>query len=205
MKALLLSKDFRDGEGISEYCKSIAEYLVENGHEATIVSFEDGSHYSVDERVEVRRVPVHFEGDNIYNWAMVLNNELKQQVRKVFDQEGFDIIHANDWTTIPGGVTMSRHLEKPLVVTIHSTENERGFEGEHGALISELEWQGGFEANLVLATRHGTADSLKFDLDVPEEKLGVIDPYSEGWQDRILNKYKELMEYKGSVEEAKAV
>lgn len=205
MKVLLLSKDFRDGEGISEYCKSIAEHLVENGHDVTVVSFEDGSHYSVDERVEVRRVPVHFEGDNIYNWAMVLNNELKQQARKVFDQEGFDIIHANDWTTIPGGVTMSRHLEKPLVVTIHSTENERGFEGDHGALISELEWQGSFEADLVLATKEGTADSLKFDLDVPGEKLEVIDPYTEDWRDRILNRYKELMEHKGSVEESEAV
>lgn len=205
MKVLLLSKDFRDGEGISEYCKSIAEHLVENGHEATVVSFEDGSHYSVDDRVEVRRVPVHFEGDNIYNWAMVLNNELKQQAREIFEQEGFDLVHANDWTTIPGGVTVSKHLEKPLVVTIHSTENERGFEGDHGALISELEWQGSFEADLVLATQQGTADSLKFDLDVPGEKVEVIDPYSDGWRDRILNRYKELMEQKGSKERAEAV
>ncbi|MFB6212977.1 MAG: glycosyltransferase [Candidatus Nanohaloarchaea archaeon] len=202
MKVLLLSKDFRDGEGISEYCKSIAERLVEEGHEASIVSFEDGSHYSVDDRVEVRRVPVHFEGDNIYNWAMVLNNELKQQARQVFDEEGFDLVHANDWTTIPGGVMVSKHLEKPLIVTIHSTENERGFEGDHAALISELEWQGSFEADTVLATKDDTRNSLVFDLDVPDDKVEVIDPYSEGWQERILKKYGESMEHK---EEAEAV
>lgn len=205
MKVLLLSKDFRDGEGISEYCKSIAEKLVEEGHEASIVSFEDGSHYTVDDRVEVRRVPVHFEGDNIYNWAMVLNNELKQQARKVFEQQGFDLVHANDWTTVPGGITLSKHLEKPLLVTIHSTENERGFEGDHGALISELEWRGSFEADRVLATNEGTKDSLIFDLDVPEEKVKSVDPYNKDWCERVLNQYKELMEHNETLEKAEAV
>lgn len=205
MKILLLSKDFRDGEGVTEYCKAIAEKLVAEGHEATVVSFDDGSHYTVDDRVEVRRVPVHFEGDNIYNWAMVMNNELKRKSREVFEQEGFDIVHANDWTTIPGGVTVAKHLEKPLVVTIHSTENERGFEGEHGELISELEWQGSFEADRVLATKQDTADSLKFDLDVPEEKLEVIDPYSDGWRERVLKQYRVLMEHREAVKSSENI
>lgn len=198
MKVLFLSKDFRDGEGISEYCKSIAHFLVEEGHEAAIVSFEDGTHYSVDDRIEVHRVSVHFEGDNIYNWSMVLNNELKRQARELMEEEDFDIVHANDWTTVPGGVALSKYAEIPLVVTIHSTENERGFEGEHAAVISELEWQGTFEADKVLATKHDTRSSLIFDLDVPEEKLEVVDPYHGEWETKILNSYKEL--HKNKVE-----
>lgn len=195
MNVLLLSKDFRDGEGISEYCKSIASFLVEEGHEATIVSFEDGSHYSVDDRVNVHRVPVHFDGDNIYSWAMVLNNELKRQAKKILDEKGFDLVHANDWTTVPGGVALSKHAEIPLIVTIHSTENERGFEGEHAGIISELEWQGAFEADRVLATKHDTRSSLIFDLDVPEEKLDVVDPYEPEWEKKVLNNYKELVKH----------
>lgn len=192
MKVLFLSKDFRDGEGISEYCKSISHFLVEEGHEAAIVSFEDGAHYSVDDRVDVQKVSVHFEGDNIYNWSMVLNNELKRQARELMEEEDFDVVHANDWTTIPGGVALSKYAEIPLVVTIHSTENERGFEGEHASVISELEWQGTFEADKVLATKHDTRSSLIFDLDVPEEKLEVVDPYQGEWEREILNSYKEL-------------
>jgi len=195
LKVLLLSKEFRDGEGISEYCKSISSYLVENGHEAAIVSFDDGSYYSVDERVDVYRVPVHFDGDSIYSWAMVLNNELKSRARELFEEDEFDLIHANDWTTVPGGVALSQHLEKPLVVTIHSTENERGFQGDHAPLISELEWQGTFEADTVLATKHDTRDSLVFDLDVPGEKVEVIDPYSGEWEKRVLNSYGELSKH----------
>lgn len=199
MRVLILSKDFRDGEGVSEYCKNIAEHLVENGHEAVIVSFDDGSYYSIDERVDVRRVPLYFEGDNLYNWSMMLNNELKREARELMDSKDFDVIHANDWTTIPGGIALKKHAEKPLLVTLHSTENERGFEGDHAPMISELEWQGGFEADHVLVTKEDTKNSVLFDLDVPDEKVEVIDPYDHDWLSRILNKYEELVKTKQEI------
>ncbi len=199
MKVVLLSQQFRDGEGVSEYCKNIAEHLVENGHDVSIVAFEDGSYYSIDERVDVHRVPLNFSGDNIYNWAMMLNNEIKGRVSDMMEGSEVDLIHVNDWVTVPGGVTLSKHLETPLVVTIHSTENERGFEGDHAGLISELEWKGGFAADKVLATKHDTRNSLLFDLDIPEEKLEVIDPYEEGWEQRVLRNYEELVKHKKEV------
>jgi glycogen synthase len=156
------------------------------------VAFEDGSSYSIDDRVDVVRVPLHFDGDNIFNWAMMLNNEIKGAVKGVKDREEVDLIHANDWATVPGGTTLARHLEVPMVATIHSTENERGFEGEHAGMISEMEWQAGFEADLVLTTNGGTENSLKFDLDVPAEKLETVDPYEESWTERIIEIYEEL-------------
>ncbi|MFB6203737.1 MAG: glycosyltransferase family 4 protein [Candidatus Nanohaloarchaea archaeon] len=193
MKVLLLSKNFSDGEGVSEYCKDIAHRMVEEGHEATILSFQDHTHYDVDDRVEVRRVELHFDGDNIYNWAMMLNNELKHQAAEIMDSQGFDLIHANDWATVPGAVALAKHSEKPFVVTIHSTENERGFEGEHAPMISELEWEGTFEADMVFVTNEDTKNSVIFDLDVPEDKVRVIDPYSHGWKDKVLKNYRELV------------
>lgn len=196
MNILILSKDFRDGEGVSEYSKSIAEYLVEEGHEATIISFDDGSYYSIDERVDVRRVPVPFDGDNIYNWSMVLNNELKREAKEVFEDDDFDLIHVNDWTTVPGGIALSRHLEKPLTVTLHSTENERGFQSEHSAMISEMEWRACKESEKVFVTKDDTRNSAIFDLDVPEEKIELIDPYEPDWQRKIIKNYGELVKNK---------
>ncbi|QKQ98654.1 glycosyltransferase [Candidatus Nanohaloarchaea archaeon] len=193
MKVLLLAKEFRDGEGVSEYCKNLAEYLVDQGHQATIVSFDDMAEYHVDDRVDVQKVPLPFEGDNIYNWAMMMNNELKNRAREIIEAENYDIIHCNDWITVPGGVSLQKHLELPLAVTIHSTENERGFEGDHAELISELEWQGTFEADKVFVTKEDTKNSVLFDLDVPEEKLKAVDPYSHDWQSRILNEYKQIV------------
>lgn len=192
MNVALLSREFRDGEAISEYCKSIAEYLVDNGHEADIVAFDDGSYYSIDDRVNVKRVPLNFEGDNLYNWAMMLNNQIKGKVKDLCDQEDIDIIHANDWVTVPGGIALAQHLEVPLVVTMHSTENERGFDGEHSSMISELEWKGGFEAEKVFATKEDTKNSLLFDLDLPGDKVVLADPYSHDWLETILNIYRQL-------------
>lgn len=196
MKIALLSKNFRNGEGVSEYCKSLAEVLVGEGHEVAIFAFDDGAYYEIDDRVCVNRVPLHFEGNNIYNWAMMLNNEIKGRVKEIAEEEGIDLIHANDWATIPGGIALSKHFEIPFVVTIHSTENERGFEGKHAQLISEMEWNGGFEADKILATKEDTKNSILFDLDVPGSKVEVVDPYTADWEKRILNQYEELVKQK---------
>ena len=192
MKILLLLKDLRDGEAVSEYVKNLAEYLVSENHGVTIVSFDDGSYYSLDDRVEVHRFPLSFEGDNLYNWSMMMNNEMKGQVVKETDVEQFDVIHANDWTTVPGAVSLSKQYETYFVLTLHSTENERGFGSEESEVISELEWQGTYEADEILVNRDETRNSVLFDLDTPEEKLEMIDPLGEGWQHRILNTYNEV-------------
>jgi glycogen synthase len=199
MKVVMLSKQFSDGEAISEYIKTIAEHLANEGHDVTVVSFDDGSYYSISEDVEVLRAPLNFDGDNIYNWSMMMNNELKEQVMQNVGEE-VDVIHANDWTTVPGGVALSKKLESPLLLTLHSTENERGFEGEHAEMISELEWQGAYEADQILTTKDDTKNSVLFDLDAPDEKVDVIDPYSDGWPERVLNKYAVLVKQQQKIE-----
>lgn len=199
MNIVLLSKQFSDGEAISEYIKTIAEHAAGEGHDVTVVSFDDGSYYSISEEVEVIRVPMNFEGDNIYNWSMMMNNELKGQVMDKIGEE-VDVIHANDWTTVPGGVSLAKKLEKPFFLTMHSTENERGFEGDHAEMISELEWQGAYEADQILATKEDTKNSVLFDLDAPDEKVEVIDPYSHGWPERVLKKYAEVVKQEKKVE-----
>ena len=199
MNVVLISKQFSDGEAISEYVKTIAEYLVDEGLDVTVVSFDDGSYYSIDDRVDVLRAPLDFEGDNLYNWSMMMNNELKEQVMQNVGDE-VDVIHANDWTTVPGGVALAKKLEKPLVLTYHSTENERGFQGENAEMISELEWKGTYEADQVLTTKEDTKNSVLFDLDAPDAKVEVVDPFEDAWPERVLNKYRELVKQEKKVE-----
>lgn len=193
-----ITRKFEEGEASTEHAKSLAESVVDKGDEAAAVSFDDGSYYSIDDRVDVYRVKLHFDGDNLYNWSMMLNNRLKEKAREAFDAEP-DIIHVIDWTAIPGGVALSKKYDIPLVVTYQSTENERGFQGEHSEMISELEWDGAFEADLAIATSEDTKNSLLFDLDVPEEKLQFIDPYAPDWEQNVLRQYKELSKQKKEV------
>ena len=199
MNILLLSKQLKDGDAISEYIKNIAQELVDRGHEATIISFDDGSYYSLDERVDVVRFPLHFDGGNLYNWSMMMNNEMKGKVIELLEDRDFDLIHANDWTTVPGAVAISKHTEKPMAITVHSTENERGFGGEHSEMISELEWQGVYESDHVLVTKEDTKNSVLFDLDAPEDKISLIDPFEDGWREKILSMYRELVKQKKQV------
>lgn len=193
-----ITRKFEEGEASTEHAKSLAEAVVEEGGEAAVVSFDDGSHYSIDNRVDVYRVDLHFDGDNLYNWSMMLNNRLKEKAREAFDAEP-DIIHVIDWTAIPGGVALSKKYDVPLVVTYQSTENERGFQGDHSQMISELEWDGAFEADLAVATSEDTKNSLLFDLDVPDEKVRVIDPYGPKWEQNVLREYKQLSKRKKEV------
>jgi len=203
MKVLYLTRRLESGEAGTEHLTTLTGYMVQEGHEAFVVSFDDGSYYEMDDRVEVNRVHLPFEADNLYNWSMMLNNELKREARERFEDKGFDIIHIIDWVTIPGGVTLSQHLDIPLVATFQSTENERGFHADQSGVISELEWQGAYEADKVFATSEGTKNSLLFDLDVPGEKLELIDPFNNKWQETVLKSYKELVKQSKEVAQHK--
>ena len=193
MRIAFLVKNFADGDDLSEYVKSLAEYAADQGHDPCVVSFDDGSNYTVSDEVEVERFELHFDGNSLYTWAMMMNNEMKSRVMEKVEDEDFDFIHANDWTTAPGGVTLSKHLEIPMFLTVHSTENQRGFQGENSGLISELEWQGTFEADKVFANNDDVKNSLLFDLEMSNEKVCVADPLHSGWQEIILNSYQEIL------------
>lgn len=193
MKILFLTRKFVDGDDISEYVKALAEKLVEEGHEAFVLAFDDGEYYSVDERVEVERVPLHFEGDSLYSWSMMLNNEMKEKGREYFEEEDFDIIHANEWMTVPGATAIQKYAEKPFTLTLHSTENERGFSDPNSEVISELEWKGGYNADKVFVNKQSTYDSANYDLGIPEEKLETLNPLTEGWRSSVLKIYENLL------------
>jgi hypothetical protein len=200
MKIAYLIKNFRDGDELSEYVKSLAEHAAAQGHEPCVISFDDGSDYTISENVDVQRFQLHFEGDSLYTWSMMMNNEMKGRVMKQMEGREIDIIHANDWTTAPGAVSLSKHLEKPFFLTIHSTENQRGFQGDNSGLISEMEWQGCSEADKVFANNEDVKNSLLFDLQMPDEKVCVADPLHEGWRKKILNQYREITDKEVKIE-----
>lgn len=193
MKILFLTRRFVDGDDISEYVKALAEHAVGEGHEAAILAFDDGEYYSVDDRVEVKRVPLHYEGDSLYSWSMMLNNEMKEKAREYLGEKDFDIVHAHDWVTVPGATAIRKYFERPMTLTLHSTENERGFSDPNSEVISELEWKGCHQADRVLVNSEDTYNSVVHDLDIPEDKISILNPLSDGWQESVLKIYKELL------------
>ncbi len=190
-KVLLLSRELAENEGVSEYVKSLAFFLARKGVEVHIVCFSSSpDEASLGERIHVHRVPFMIHGDSLFNWSMLMNNELKRRSREIFEGMGFEIIHANDWVTSTSAISLAKFTEKPLIVTIHSTEKERGFGAKHSSLISDMEWWLTYEAGCVLSNNERTYNSLRHDLQLPEEKIRLVNPLQEGWQGRVLEIYE---------------
>ena len=192
-KVLLLSREFTRSESVSEYTSSLARFLSGKGIEVHIVCFGNSiSEETIGEGVHVHRVPLMIHGDSLFNWSMLMNNELKRRARELFEDGGFDLIHGNDWITATSAISIAKFTEKPLVVTIHSTEKERGFGTKHSGMISEMEWMVAYEAGRVLANNGITYSLLRNDFQVPEEKVKLIDPLKHGWQSEVLEIYEKI-------------
>ena len=200
-KVLLLSRELTDNEGVSEYVKSLGIFLAGKGIEVHIVCFSSfPSEENPGGKIHVHRVPFMIHGDSLFNWSMLMNNELKRRSREIFEGMGFDIIHANDWVTSTSAISLAKFTEKPLIVTIHSTEKERGFGTKHSGIISDMEWLLTYEAGCVLSNNERTYSSLRHDLQLPEEKIRLINPLQEGWQAKVLETYEKASATKAAVQ-----
>jgi len=190
-KVLLLSRELTEKESVSEYVKSLALFLADKGIEVHIVCFSSSPEEAkLGESIHVHKVPLIIHGDSLFNWSMLMNNELKRKSREIFEWKGFDIIHGNDWITSTSAISLAKFTEKPLVVTIHSTEKERGFGTKHSSLILDMEWWLTYEAGCVLSNNEGTYNSLRNDLQLPEEKIKLINPLQKGWQNEVMEIYQ---------------
>ena len=115
-----------------------------------------------------------------------------RKAREVKENNDIDVIHAHEWSTLSAGINLKKYFEVPLIMTVHSTENNRGFGGPQGAIISEMEYKGAHNSDKIIAPNKMVADSLKFDLSVSDEKIVQIDPLKKGWERKVLESYRNL-------------
>ncbi|NOX72049.1 MAG: glycosyltransferase [Candidatus Micrarchaeota archaeon] len=170
-RILVISKDF-DAAGRMDYVKDLSFYMASRGIETHVVCYggEDND-YDLGENLHVHQVKFVLGANNPYNWHMLMNNELKRRSRELMEKEKFDIIHCIDWITYPAAVGVSRMFERPFVITIRSTEKERGFSIPESSLISEMEWLSAYDASRIMTLGQTTYDILFHDYNVPAEKL----------------------------------
>ena len=86
----------------------------------------------------------------------------------------FDVIHAHDWTTVPAAAAVKRLTGKPLIVHVHITEvNKTAGQGVHPQ-IYDVERQGFFAADKILAVSGAIKQTLIDHYGVPPEKIDVV-------------------------------
>jgi len=187
-KILILCNEFSRGNAIGRHCEFLSKRLLEEGIGTEMVSLKGKADEGPGNRVHI--VEPILNANNPFNWTMLANNELKQKGREIYEERGFSLVHAHDWTTAIAGMALSKLTGKPLVLTLHSTEHNRGFCNQHSQVVSSIEWWASFEARRVIVDNRDAYNSVKYDLNLPEDKIRIADPMQHGWQEKVIEEYR---------------
>ncbi|MDQ1281197.1 MAG: glycogen synthase, partial [Thermoproteota archaeon] len=179
--------------GLGTYASEIAPQFVKMGNDVTILTLNEGNLTTRDiwNGVEVHRpeivsllnaIPNVLIEDirkhgtdagffsNILAYNILSASKLVNDIAKR-EERAFDIVVSHDWLSITGGIAAKKGLNKPFVLHFHSTEKGRTL-GGGSPMISELEYQGGQSADLVITVSSSMRDEL-VSQGFPEKKIRV--------------------------------
>jgi len=111
----------------------------------------------------------------VYGWGFF--DEVKYYTRRAIEigsKISCDVIHCHDWMTYAAGIALKRILNKPLVVTIHSTEYDRTGNIFPNTEIIAVEQKGLLEADVVITVSQYEKSQLIKRYGIPEEKIHVV-------------------------------
>ena len=86
----------------------------------------------------------------------------------------FDLVHAHDWLTFEAALEIKRLTGKPLVVHIHSTEEDRSTRGLVNPVVATLERKGMDAADRIVTVSRYAKERLARQYGQPLEKVELI-------------------------------
>lgn len=99
-----------------------------------------------------------------------------EQVVKIIEAEGenFDVIHAQDWTTIPAAIALKEKTGKPMVVHIHITEFDKTGGDHADPEIYAIEKKGMELADKVITVSNKTRQRVIQSYFINPNKVEVV-------------------------------
>jgi len=196
-RVLLLTWEYppRKVGDMSEYCYSLVHGLKEEV-DFEILTFDDWRIGS-EER---DGIIVHSVGNsqkntlNTLDWVLSLNIDFGRKGSEILHLKKFDIIHANEWITVPAAISLKKVFNIPLVLTVHSLEDERSpyVNNNYVNAIKQIEWLGCFNADKIITKTLATRDSILRFYQAPPQKIFAIPPFVEGWTRATMDRYRNL-------------
>ena len=110
------------------------------------------------------------------------------KVTLLFKDLDFDLVHAHDWMTFPAGVALAKARGVPLVVHVHSLEQDRSGAGANHR-ISEIERWGIDRADAAIAVSYYTRGLIQQLHGVPTEKLFVV--HNGIYSRQVVQRYRD--------------
>lgn len=164
--------------GIARHCNGLAKALARLGHDVHVftLDFPGAPGYEEMEGVKVYRTVTELGHPNFLTWALLFNHFLEKRMADISRKVEFDVLHIHDWLTATAGVSFKHHAEKPLVVTVHSTEIGRaqGLHNPNSLAIDGIEWWATYEADKVIVTSGSMKGELSGHFHLPGEKIEII-------------------------------
>lgn len=164
--------------GIARHCNGLAKALARLGHDVHVLTldFPGAPGYEEMEGVKVYRTVTELGHPNFLTWALLFNHFLEKRMADISRKVEFDVLHIHDWLTATAGVSFKHHAEKPLVVTVHSTEIGRaqGLHNPNSLAIDGIEWWATYEADKVIVTSGSMKGELSGHFHLPGEKIEII-------------------------------
>lgn len=200
---MLLTWDYppRNNSQISRYCRDLS-VKISDEMDVVVVTFDDWKASRSGFRMDKDGLYVFYVENPIKNapsplmWSLTLSSEMERVASDVFHElkGGIDLIHANDWITLPTAISLKKAFKKPLVVTLHSIEPTRVMGSDpYIEAIKKIEWQGTYEAQKVLVNSLWMKDKVKQYYNVPDSKMDVCVPNWNGWASDVMSSYRKVL------------
>jgi glycosyltransferase involved in cell wall biosynthesis len=137
------------------------------------------------------RVPEQYGGD--------LFAEVERYASRLMTGLGgeWQVIHAHDWMTFPAGIALAQRTGVPLVVHVHSLEQDRSGGGGGNPRVIAIERAGMMAATRVIAVSHYTRNMIHRWHGIPLEKIDVVHNGVE--MPSVIQAYRKETEWKGPV------
>ncbi|HDD05240.1 MAG TPA: hypothetical protein ENF51_01995 [Candidatus Aenigmarchaeota archaeon] len=200
-RVLLLTWEYppRSISPISHYCKQLADYLSSKGVDVIVLTYDDqkpNRFYLENDNLFVFTVgnPVH----GVYNpltWSLTMAYEMEKKALDVIREiGGVDLMHAQDWLTIPAALLLKEYTETPLFITFHSIEPVRvgGACDPYIEAVKRLEYEGCKEAEKIFVNNLWMKYQVMYHYSVPEKKVEIAIPQRKFWMRDVLRGYEVL-------------
>lgn len=185
---------------IARYCKELTETLSEK-MDVIVVTFDDFKASKSNFSLEKEGLYVFYVKNPITPtpspllWSLTLSSEMERVASDVWHElnKEIDIIHANDWITLPSAISLKKAFRIPMVTTLHSIEQMR-VQGSDPYIeaIKKIEWQGTYDSDSVIVNNLTTKYELLKSYNVPQDKIEVCDPMGDKWHRDVRAVYEKL-------------
>jgi glycogen synthase len=185
MHILMLTWDFPPTTtvGLTRQAAPLSAALVAAGHSVTVVTRHAPGEPPEELTVEGVRVvragadlpPAPRASEQPLAWTMEVNHALARAAAA--GGVRYDLIHAFGWLVTHAAVTLSEHLGRPLVASMHATEAGRhqGYlPGAASRSVHAIEWWLGAESVRVLVPSDYVGWEVGRLYDVPAERIAVV-------------------------------